>query len=106
MQNIIFEMASSKITAWECDSCTYTNKGSEPDPCIMCRTEHQIRYAIVAGSPAAATARTTAVNHCEQACAAALVASALTAATAAAVMAMDAIAPAADAGEAALSPDL
>jgi hypothetical protein len=78
-------MAPSKIAAWECGSCTYTNEGGEPGPCIMCRTERPIHYAIVAGAPVAATARTTTVNRREQA---RVAASATTA-------------PAADAGEAA-----
>ncbi len=60
-------MAPSEIVAWECGSCTYTNEGGEPGPCIMCRTERPIRCAIVAGAPAAATARTTTVNRREQA---------------------------------------
>ena len=64
----------------------------------MCRTERLIRYAIVAGAPAAATARTTRVNCCEQSC---IAASAASAAAAAVVTAIDATAPAADAGEAA-----
>ena len=55
-------MAPSKIIPWEGGSCTYTNKGSEPGPCIMCRTERPICYAIVAGAPAAATARTMTVK--------------------------------------------
>ena len=101
MQNICFEMASSKIVPWECGSCTYTNQGSEPDPCIMCRTGRPICYATVAGALAAVTARTTAVNCHEQACVAALAANALVAAAAAAVMAVDVTAHAADAGEAA-----
>ena len=58
-------MAPSGIVAWECGSCTYTNEGNEPGPCIMCRTERPIRYAIVAGAPTAATARTTTVNRRE-----------------------------------------
>ena len=90
-------MAPSEIVAWECGSCTYTNEGGEPGPCIMCRTERPIRYAIVAGAPAAATARTTTVNHREQARVAASAASAAEAA----VTAVDATAPAADAGGAA-----
>ncbi len=101
MQNIRFEMAPSKIVAWECSSCTYTNKGSEPGPCIMYRTGRPICYAIVAGAPVAVTARTTLVNCCKQACVVALAASTLAAAAAAAVMVVDATAPAADAGEAA-----
>ena len=94
----------SEIVAWECGSCTYTNEGSEPGPCIMCRTERPIRYAIVAGAPAAATARTTTVNRREQARVAASGAAstaAAAAAAAAAVTAVDATAPAADSGEAA-----
>ncbi len=90
MQNNHFEMAPSKIVA---------NEGSEPGPCIMCRTERPFRYAIVAGAPAAATARTTTVNCREQACVAA--SGAASAAAAAAVTAVDATAPASDAGEAA-----
>jgi hypothetical protein len=97
MQNNHFEMALSMMAAWECGSCTYTNKGSEPGPCVMCRTECLIHYAIVAGAPAAATARRTTVNPCKQAHVAA---SATSAAAAAAVTAVDATAPAADAGEA------
>ncbi len=99
MQNNHFEMAPSEIVAWECGSCTYTNKGSELGPCIVCRTERPIRYAIVAGAPVAATARTTTVNRREQARVAASGASSV--AAAAAVTAVDATAPAADAGEAA-----
>ncbi len=91
-------MAPSNIIAWECGSCTYTNKGSELGPCIMCRTERPICYAVVAGAPAVATARTTTVNCCEQACVSALSTSALTAAAASAVTAMVATAPAATAG--------
>ena len=90
-------MAPSEIVAWECGSCTYTNEGNEPGPCIMCRTERLIRYAIVAGAPTAATARTTTVNRREQACVAASAASAAEAT----VTAVDATVPAADAGEAA-----
>ena len=90
-------MAPSEIVAWECGSCTYTNESGEPGPCIMCRTERPIRYAIVAGAPAAATARTTTVNRCKQARVAASAASTAEAA----VTAVDATAPAADAGEAA-----
>jgi hypothetical protein len=91
-------MAPSGIVAWECGSCTYTNEGNEPGPCIMCRTERPIRYAIVAGAPTAATARTTTVNRREQA---RVAASAARAADARTVTAVDATAPAADAGEAA-----
>jgi hypothetical protein len=65
-------MAPSKIVAWECGSCTYTNKGSEPGSCIMCNAERLICYAIVAGTPAAATATRTTVNRCKQARVAAL----------------------------------
>ncbi len=42
----------SEIIAWECGSCTFTNKGSEPGPCLMCRTERPRRCAIVAGATA------------------------------------------------------
>ena len=73
-------MAPSEIVAWECGSCTYTNKGGEPGPCIMCKMEHPICYAIMAGAPAAATTRTTTVNRCEQARVAASAASAAEAA--------------------------
>ena len=45
-------MMPSKIIAWECGSCTFTNKGSEPGPCLMCRTERPRRCAIVAGTTA------------------------------------------------------
>ena len=90
-------MAPSELVAWECGSCTYTNEGNELGPCIMCRTESPIRYAIVAGAPTAATASTTTVNRREQARVAASAASAAEAT----VTAVDATAPAADAGEAA-----
>jgi hypothetical protein len=91
-------MTPSEIIAWECGSFAYTSEGSEPGPCIMCRTEHPIRYAIVADAPEAATARTMTVNCCEQS---RIAASAASAAAAAVVTAIDATAPAADAGEAA-----
>ena len=42
-------MMPSEIIAWECGSCTFTNEGSEPGPCLMCRTERPRRKAIVAG---------------------------------------------------------
>ena len=80
-------MAPSEIVAWEWGSCTYTNEGGEPGPCIMCRTERPICYAMVAGTLAAPAARTRMVNHREQARVAASAAIALTAATASAVTA-------------------
>ena len=45
-------MMPSEIIAWECGSCTFTNEGSEPGPCLMCRTERPRRKAIVAGATA------------------------------------------------------
>ena len=43
-------MMLSEIIAWECGSCTFTNEGSEPGPCLMCCTERPRRCAIVAGA--------------------------------------------------------
>ena len=45
-------MMPSEIIAWECGSCTFTNEGSEPGPCVMCRTKRPRRCAIVAGATA------------------------------------------------------
>ena len=52
------------MLGWECGACTFTNKDMLRHDCKMCMTERPLRYAIVAD---AATARTTTVNHREQA---------------------------------------
>jgi hypothetical protein len=60
-------MAPSKMVAWECDACTFTNKDIQRLDCQMCKTAHPLHYAIVAGASGAATARTMTVNRREQA---------------------------------------
>ena len=59
-------MAPSEMVAWECGACTFTNEDVQRRNCQMCMTECPLRYAIVAGSAGAATARTTTVNRREQ----------------------------------------
>jgi len=59
-------MAPSEMVAWECGACTYTNEDCTRRSCEMCMTERPLRYAIVAGSAGAASARTTTVNRREQ----------------------------------------
>jgi hypothetical protein len=68
------EMMSSppEVVGWECGTCAYTNKDATHHDCLVCQTRHPVRYDIVAGASAAATARTTRVDHCEQACISAL----------------------------------
>ena len=60
-------MAPSKMVAWECNACTFTDKDVQHRDCQLCMTKHPVRYAIVAGAAGAAMARTTTVNRCEQA---------------------------------------
>jgi hypothetical protein len=67
-------MAPSKMVAWECSACTFTNKDVQRLDCQMCKMARPLRYAIVAGAAGAATARTTTVNCREQARIAALAA--------------------------------
>ncbi len=45
-------MMPSEIIAWECGSCTFTNEGGEPGPCLMCCTERPRCKAIAAGATA------------------------------------------------------
>ena len=47
-QKSFFVMLPSEMIAWECGSCTFTNKGSESGPCLMCLTECPRHYGIVA----------------------------------------------------------
>ena len=67
-------MAPSKMVAWECSACTFTNEDVQRRGCQLCMTERPVRYAIVAGTASAAMARTTIVNRCKQARLAALAA--------------------------------
>ena len=67
-------MAPSKMVAWECSACTFTNKDVQRLDCQMCKMARPLRYAIVAGAAGAATARTTTVNCRKQARIAALAA--------------------------------
>ena len=60
-------MAPSKMVAWECGACTFTNKDMQRLDCQMCKTAHPLHYAIVAGAAGAATVRMTTVNRREQA---------------------------------------
>jgi hypothetical protein len=62
----------SKVIGWECGACAYTNEDATCHDCSACRTRHPVCYAIVAGTAAAATARTIRVDCCKQACIAAL----------------------------------
>jgi hypothetical protein len=68
-------LSPSKVIAWECGLCTYTNKDATHCNCMLCQTRCLVRYAIVAGAMAA-TARTKRVDHCKQACIASLAAAA------------------------------
>ncbi len=62
------EMTSSpsKVVRWECGVCAYTNK--DPPNCLACQARRPVRYAIVAGTTAAATAKMTRVDCRKQAC--------------------------------------
>ena len=55
------------MVAWECGACTYTNEDCTRRSCEMCMTERPLRYAVVPGAGASATARTTTVDRREQA---------------------------------------
>ena len=56
----------SKVIAWECVACAYINKDATCCNCILCQTRSPVRYAIVAGTTAATTARMTRVDCCKQ----------------------------------------
>jgi hypothetical protein len=58
----------SKVVAWECGACAYTNEGTTRRICFACQARRPVCYAIMAGAAAAATARTTRVDRCKQAC--------------------------------------
>jgi hypothetical protein len=62
----------SKVVAWECGACAYTNKDATQRICLACQARCLVCYAIVAGAAVATTARTTRVDCCKQACIAAL----------------------------------
>jgi hypothetical protein len=67
--NHTFEIMSSpsKVVAWECGTCAYTNVDATHRICLGCQVRHPVRYAIVAGAAAAMRARTTRVGCLEQA---------------------------------------
>ena len=67
-------MAPSKMVAWECGACRFTNEDMPCRDCQMCMTERPVRYAIVAGANGVSMVRTTTVNCHEQARIAALAA--------------------------------
>jgi hypothetical protein len=52
--------------------CAYTNKDATCRNCLACQARRPVRYAIMAGTTAAVTARTTRVDCCNQAHVAAL----------------------------------
>ena len=60
-------MAPSEMVAWECGACTFTNKDVLQRDCEMCMTECPLRYDVVPGAGASATARTTTFDGREQA---------------------------------------
>ena len=60
-------MAPSEMVAWECGACTFTNEDVLRRDCQMCMTERPLRYAVLPGAGASATARTTTVDRREQA---------------------------------------
>ena len=57
----------AELIAWECGSCTFTNKDCTHRSCMMCMTDRPARYLIVAGATKSTTANTTTVNCCGQA---------------------------------------
>ena len=60
-------MAPSEMIGWECGACTFTNEDCSRWDCQMCMSERPERYAIVVGASTSASARTTTVDHREQA---------------------------------------
>jgi hypothetical protein len=74
LQKHTCEMMSSpsEVVGWECGACTYTNEDATCRECLACQARRPVRYAIMAGATAAATARTTRVDCCNQAHVAAL----------------------------------
>ena len=64
--------SSSEMIGWECGACSYTNNNCMRRDCPMCMTERPKRYFIVPGAGVLATARTTTVYCCKQACLATL----------------------------------
>jgi hypothetical protein len=55
------------VVGWECGACASTNKDTMRRNCLACQARRPVRYAIVAGATADTTARTTRVDHCNQA---------------------------------------
>jgi hypothetical protein len=62
----------SEVVGWECGACAYTNEDGTRRGCLVCQARHPVRYVIMAGATATATARTTRVDCCNQACVAVL----------------------------------
>jgi hypothetical protein len=62
----------SKVVGWKCGACAYTNKDAALRDCLGCQARRPVCYAIVAGTTAAAMARTTRVDWHDQARVAAL----------------------------------
>jgi hypothetical protein len=62
----------SEVVGWERVACTFTSDDAMCCNCLACQARRLVHYAIVAGTTAAAMARTTKVDLCNQACVAAL----------------------------------
>jgi hypothetical protein len=62
----------SEVVGWECGACAYINKDATSCNCLACQARCPVRYAVVAGTTAAAMARTMRVDHHDQARVAAL----------------------------------
>jgi hypothetical protein len=65
-------LSPSEVIGWECGACAYTNEDANCRDCLVCQARCPVCYAIVAGATTAVMARTTRVDHCKQACIAAL----------------------------------
>jgi hypothetical protein len=61
-----------EVIGWECGACAYTNEDAVRLDCLACQARRPVRYVIMAGATAAAMARTTRVDRCDQACVAVL----------------------------------
>jgi hypothetical protein len=65
-------LSPSEVIGWECGMCAYTNEDGTRRDCLACQARRPVRYVIVAGATAPATARTMRVDCCNQARIAAL----------------------------------
>jgi hypothetical protein len=61
-------LSPSEVVGWECGACAYTKGDGTRHNCLACQARRPVRYVIVAGAKAAATAKTTRVDYCNQAC--------------------------------------